>query len=140
MEYKKFGNQYVLRMDKGEEIVETLKKFCQEQNITLGWVKGIGAVNKAKIGLLKIEEKKYYSIELNGSYEITSLLGNISTMNGEVYLHLHINLSDEHYKTYGGHLNYAIISATGEIFIEAIDGMVDRQFSDEIGINLFKFD
>lgn len=140
MEYKKFGNTYVVRMDKGEEIVSTLKEFCQQQNIILGSIKGIGAVDKATIGLFKTDEKKYYSVELNGSYEITSLLGNISTMNGEVYLHLHINLSDEHYKTYGGHLNSAIISATGEIIIEAIDGMVDRKFNDDEGLNLLKFD
>ncbi|HHY77586.1 MAG TPA: DNA-binding protein [Clostridiales bacterium] len=140
MEYKKFGNKYLIRMDKGEEIVENLKKFCQDHNITLGWIKGIGAVSKAKIGLLRIDEKKYYSTELDGAYEITSLLGNVTTMKGEVYLHLHINLSDEDNKTYGGHLNYAIISATGEIFIEAVDGMVDREYSDEVGINLIKFD
>lgn len=140
MEYKKFGNHYLIRMDKGEEIVSTLKEFCQQQNITLGSIKGIGAVDKATIGLFKTNEKKYYSVELNGSYEITSLLGNISTMNGEVYLHLHINLSDEHYKTYGGHLNSAVISATGEIIIEAIDGMVDRKFNDDEGLNLLKFD
>lgn len=140
MEYKKFGNKYLIRMDKGEEIVENLKKFCQDHNITLGWIKGIGAVSKAKIGLLRIDEKKYYSTELDGAYEITSLLGNVTTMKGEVYLHLHINLSDEDNKTYGGHLNYAIISATGEIFIEAVDGMVDREYSDEVGINFIKFD
>lgn len=139
MEYKKFGNKYLIRMDKGEEVVETLKKFCQDHNITLGWIKGIGAVSKAKIGLLRIDEKKYYSTELDGAYEITSLLGNVTTMKGEVYLHLHISLFDEDNKTYGGHLNYAIISATGEIFIEAIDGMVDREYSDEVGINLIKF-
>ena len=31
MEYKKFGNKYVMRIDKGEEIVDTLKKFCQDE-------------------------------------------------------------------------------------------------------------
>ena len=31
MEFKKFGSKYVLRMDKGEEIVETLKKLCEER-------------------------------------------------------------------------------------------------------------
>lgn len=139
MEFKKFGNKYVIRMDKGEEIVETLKKFCEEEHITLGWVKGIGAVNKAIIGLFETSTKKYHSIELKGDHEITSLLGNISTMNNEVYLHLHINLADEEYKTYGGHLTSAVISATGEILVEAVDGEVDRSFSQEIGLNLYNF-
>lgn len=140
MEYKKFGSIYVLRMNKGEEIVETLKEFCIENGIKLGWIKGIGLVNKATIGLFETKTKEYHSIDLNGDYEITSLLGNISTMNGEVYLHLHINLADHEYKTYGGHLNSAVIGATGEFIIETINGTVDRIFNEEIGLNLFKFD
>ena len=37
------------------------------------------------------------------------------------------------------HLNRAIISATAEIQIQVIDGEIGREFSDEIGLNLFKF-
>jgi predicted DNA-binding protein with PD1-like motif len=139
MEYRKFGNKYVMRIDKGEEIVETLKKFCEDEQITLGWVKGIGAVNKATVGLFETESKKYHSTQLEGDHEITSLMGNISTMDGEVYLHLHINLSDGKYNTHGGHLTSAVISGTGEIVVEVIEGSVDRQFSEEIGLNLYKF-
>ncbi len=140
MEFKQFGNKYIIRMDKSEEVVETLKSFCQQQKITLGWVKGLGAVNRVKIGLFETGIKQYHSTIMEGDFEITSLLGNISTMKGEVYLHLHINLSDDQYKTYGGHLNEAVISATGEFLIEAIDGEVDREFSKEIGLNLYKLD
>jgi predicted DNA-binding protein with PD1-like motif len=139
MEYKKFGNKYVMRIDKGEEIVDTLKKFCQDEKIKLGFVNGIGAVNKVRVGLFDTKSKQYNSAQLEGDYEITSLLGNISTKDGEVYLHLHINLSDANYNTHGGHLNSAVISGTGEIIIETIEGSVERQFSEEIGLNLYKF-
>lgn len=106
MEYRKFGSKYVIRIDKGEEIVETLKKFCEDEQITLGWIKGIGAVDKATIGLFETEVKKYHSIQLEGDHEVTSLMGNISTMDEKVYLHLHINLSDKNYNTRGGHLTF----------------------------------
>ena len=139
MQFKKFGDKYIIRMDKGEEIVETLKKFCEDEKIKLGFIKGIGAVNKAVVGVFDTNTKQYYSTDLNGVYEITSLLGNISTMNGEVYLHLHINLSNKEYITCGGHLNSAIISATGEIMIEVIEGNVDREFNEKIGLNLYRF-
>lgn len=139
MEFKKFGDKYVIRLDKGEEVVESLKKFCRDEKVNLGFIKGIGATNKAVVGLFDTDTKQYISAELKGNYEITSLLGNISTMNGEVYLHLHINLADKEHKTYGGHLNSAIISATGEILVETIEGKVDREFSKDIGINLYKF-
>jgi predicted DNA-binding protein with PD1-like motif len=139
MEFRKFGNKYVVRMDRPEEVVSTLKQFCQAQGITLGWIMGIGAVNKVKVGLFETANREYHSSILEGDFEITSLLGNISTMNGEVYLHLHINLADKKHQTYGGHLNEAYISATGEFLIEAIDGNVEREFSEEVGLNLYKF-
>ncbi len=139
MEFTRFGNKYILRLDKGEEIVETLKKFCSEQGITLGWLKGIGAVGEATIGLFQTSKKEYHSVDLKGDFEITSLLGNISTMGGETYLHLHATLGDSEYRVRGGHFSRGVISATGEIMIEAIEGEVDREFNDEVGLNLYKF-
>ena len=138
MKFKKFKNKFIIRIDKGEEVVETLKKFCEDNKINLGSITGIGATNKATIGLFDVETKKYYSKELTGNYEITNLSGNISKMNNEVYLHLHINLSDSEHKSFGGHLNSAVVSATFEGIIEVIYGSVEREFSEEIGLNLYK--
>ena len=139
MDFRKFGTKYVVRLEKGEEVVESLKTLCRENNIRLGTVSGIGAVDKAIIGLFEPATKKYHPRELTRVMEITSLMGNISEMKGEVYLHLHITLADSSYQTFGGHLNSAVISATGEIVIDVIDGKVDRRFSEEIGLNLFEF-
>lgn len=139
MEYRKFGSMYVIRLDKGDEIVASLKSLCKSNSITLGWVSGIGAVNKATIGLFETETKRYLSSELSGDFEITALSGNISTMDGEIYLHLHATLSDIKHQTFGGHLNSAFISATGELIVSSIEGAVDREFSSEIGLNLMNF-
>jgi len=138
MNFKRFGEKFVIRIDKDEKIAETLTKICIENEIHLGMISGIGAVSKAKIGLFNSEEKKYYSTELSGDYEITSLNGNISTMNGKVYLHLHINLADEEHKVFGGHLNEAVVSATCEVMIEKIEGSIEREFDKETGLNLLK--
>ena len=35
MEYKKFNNQYVIRIDKGEEICAKLKEVAQKENRTM---------------------------------------------------------------------------------------------------------
>ncbi len=50
-------------------------------------------------------------------------------MNGETYLHLHINIADTKQNTFGGHLTSAVVSATLEVIIDVIDGEVDRKFS-----------
>lgn len=139
MEFKKFDSKYVIRLEKGEEIVESIKKLCEKEDIKLGTISGIGATNRAVIGLFETNTKEYHSKELTGDMEITSLVGNISQMDGEVYLHIHINLANEENKVFGGHLTSAIISATGEIVIDVIEGVVDRKFDEEVGLNLFKF-
>ncbi len=139
MQSKKFGSKYVVRLDKGEEIVETLKKFCRQNNIRLGSVIGIGAVGNIVLGLFETKTKVYHKKTLEGDFEIVPLVGNITTMKGETYIHLHINIGDSQQKSWSGHLNSAIVSATCEIIIDSIDGEVDRKFSEEIGLNLLEF-
>lgn len=39
----------------------------------------------------------------------------------------------------GGHLKRAMISVTCEMVITLIDGVVDREFVAELGLNQFKF-
>ena len=136
MKFKKIGSKWIVRIDKGEEIVETLKQFCKENKIKLGTISGIGATNRVTIGLFEIKSKQYHSQKLIGDYEITNLSGNVSTMNDEIYLHLHISLADSKYNAYGGHLNSAVISGTGEIVIEEIEDIIEREFNEEAGLNL----
>lgn len=138
MKYKRIENKIILRIDKGEEVIETLKKVCADENVKVGQVNALGAVNKVKIGLFNVETKEYHAQEFVGNFEIAPLYGNISTMNGELYLHLHINICNSEHKSFGGHLNYAYVSATCECIIEIIEGEVEREFSEEIGLNLFK--
>lgn len=138
MKYKKFGNKFIVKIEKGEEIVETIKKFCKEQKIMLGTVVGIGAANKITVGLFETKTKKYHSKEFRGDYEICPLYGNVSTMKADVYLHIHVNIADANHNSFGGHLNSAVCSATFEAVVENIKGKIDREFSEEIGLNLYK--
>jgi hypothetical protein len=139
VEYKKIQNNYIIRIDKGEEIVTKIKELCEKENINLGFISGIGATDNLEIGLFNTKTKQYYPSTLNGLYEITSIMGNVTTKDGEIYLHLHINVSDEDNNTYGGHLNKCYVSATAEIIINVVDGNINRKFDEEIGLNLLEF-
>jgi predicted DNA-binding protein with PD1-like motif len=139
MEYKKFGEKVFVRIDRGEEIVESLIQVCKKLNITAGTVTGIGATDKVIIGIFDVETKEYHSSELIGNHEIVPIIGNISTMNGQVYLHLHINLSNSEHKSFGGHLNSAIVSATFEGVIDIIGYKIERELDVSTGLNILKF-
>lgn len=139
MEYKRFDKDIVVRIDKGEEILEKIKEVAIRENIKLATVTALGATNEFTVGVFKTEEKKYYSNSFQGDFEIVSLTGSINTMNDQFYTHIHMSAGDEKGNVYGGHLNKAIVSATCEMFIHVIKGKVDRELNKDIGLNLFKF-
>lgn len=140
MEFRKFENQYVIRLDKGEEVVSSLTRLCKQEKIALASVSAIGATNQVTVGLFDTVNKKYESRTLTGDMEITSLLGTVSLKDGETYLHLHINVADKEQHVFGGHLNEAYISATCEMIVTAINGKVERKLDESIGLNLYLFD
>lgn len=139
MDYRRFGSKIVARIDKGEEILEKLKEIALKENIKLAGVSALGATNDFTVGVYKVDEKKYYSNEFKGNFEIVSLTGTVNTMNGELYSHIHMSAGNDRGEVFGGHLNKAVVSATCEMIIDIIDGRVDRRYSEEIGLNLFEF-
>lgn len=139
MDYKRFGNTIIARMDKGEEILEQLEVISHKENIRLASVSALGATNDMTVGVFRTEEKKYYANHFTGDMEIVSLTGTVSTMNGSYYAHLHMSAGDTEGHVFGGHLNRCIISATCEMVIQVIDGEVDREFNKEVGLNTFRF-
>ena len=139
MEYNRFGNNIVVRMDRGEDIVEQVKVLAEREQIRLASVQALGAVNDFTVGVFNTETKVYGSNRFQGPYEIVSLTGTIDTMDGKFYTHLHMSAGNAQGQVFGGHLNRAVISATCEMIVTVIDGQVDRQFSEEIGLNLLKF-
>lgn len=139
MEYRRFNNTIVCRIDRGEEILDKIKEVALKENIKLANVNALGATNEFTVGVFKPEEKKYYSNEFKGDFEIVSLTGTINTMNGEFYTHIHMSAGNDKGEVFGGHLNKAVVSATCEMIINIIDGLVDRKFDEDIGLNLFKF-
>ena len=139
MEYRRFGNTIVARIDRGEEILAAVRKIAGAEHIQLASVSALGATNDFTVGVYNVDEKQYHANDYKGNFEIVSLTGTINTMDGEFYTHLHMSAGDEKGQVFGGHLNRAVVSAVCEMVITVIDGVVDRRFSEEIGLNLFRF-
>ena len=139
MEYRRFGNTIVARIDRGEEILAAVREIAGAEHIQLASVSALGATNDFTVGVYNVDEKQYHANDFKGNFEIVSLTGTINTMDGAFYTHLHMSAGDEKGQVFGGHLNRAVVSAVCEMVITVIDGVVDRRFSEEIGLNLFRF-
>lgn len=139
MNYQRNGQNLIIRLDPGEEVIATLTEIVQKESVRLANVTGIGAVNDATVGTYAVAEQTYRKQNLQGDMEIVSLNGTVSEMEGEAYLHLHAVLGDIDGKVTGGHLNQAVISGTGEIVMTLIDGAVDRKRDEKVGLNILDF-
>jgi predicted DNA-binding protein with PD1-like motif len=129
----------IARIDKGEEILSVITKIIEKENIKLGSVSAVGAINYLKAGLFEPKEKNYLVNVFEKDMEIVSFIGNITAMNGKPYIHVHIAAADSVGKTVGGHLSAAVVSLTAEMIINIYNGEVGRAFDGDIGLNLLKF-
>lgn len=136
MRYRRTGSMIILRIDRGEEIVTTLIAFCTDQKIGLATVQGIGAAGQVVIGLFETATQEYHTVTLSGDHEITALAGSITTKDNHPYLHLHATISDASHRAFGGHLSSAVVSGTCEVFIQILDGTVNRTFDAGVGLNI----
>ena len=139
MEYRRFGQTIVARLDRGEEILEQIRAIAEAESIQLASVSALGAVNDFTVGVFHTQAKQYQANAFQGDHEIVSLTGTINTMDGHFYAHLHMSAGNAQGQVFGVHLNRAVVSATCEMVIRCIDGQVDRAFDPEIGLNLFRF-
>lgn len=131
-------NKYVLRFDRGEEVVSLLKRFCEEENILSASFTGIGAVSQVKLGWYDVENKEYERKEFQEKLEIISLVGNTAKMKGEVIVHVHGSFGTKEFKSIAGHVDEMTVSATCEIVLKKFEGQIEREYNEEIGLNLMK--
>lgn len=130
------GKDYVLRLERGEDVIESLLKFAADHGPMLASVAGLGAVDQCRLGLYSLSERQYLEKSFEGDFEMLVLNGNISTKDGAPYVHVHMVIGDRDMNVKGGHLAAARISVTSEIFIKVFDGLLDREADPEIGINM----
>jgi len=130
------NNQHLLRFDTGEEVLGLLQDYCQKENIEAGVLWGVGAVDEITISWYNLEEKKYHDHELKKRLEVSALHGNISLKEGKPIVHAHGSFSDFELHSRSGHAKKMIVSATVEIFIQQLEGKIERKPDEKTGLHL----
>ncbi|HEV8601740.1 MAG TPA: PPC domain-containing DNA-binding protein [Patescibacteria group bacterium] len=132
------GNQYVLRFERGEELIEGLKQFCEEQKITAGFFVGLGACSYLKLAFYNLLTKQYEEREFNETLEIASLTGNVAVLNEQLIIHAHGTFSDKTLVAIAGHVSKLIIGGAGEIKFDKFDTTMKRKSDAITGLNLLE--
>lgn len=143
MEYRRFGSEYYVRLDKGDEIISSLAEICAKEGIRAGSVKGIGGCGEATVGVFDIGKKAYDEHTVNAMLEMISLDGNITEYEGKPYIHAHASFAyheDGEIRQLSGHLISAVICLTGELVITPAEGCIKRRYIEDLGIRIWEFE
>lgn len=140
MEYweTRLGRIIVFRCDRGEDLLKTIEKVANENNVVNGViVSAIGTLGKCRIHRVTSKglppEEEY--IEIDGPLEVNSVDGIIA--NGK--LHAHISVSDSK-ATYGGHLEPGspVLYLAEIVLAEMIGVLFNREFDEKTRLSLLK--
>ena len=144
MDYKKYGQTYYVRIDKGEEIVKSLLSICEREKIQSATFGGIGGCSQAEIQTFIPSTGAFETEEIRAMLELVSLNGNIvSDEGGALYHHTHAMFSyreNGEHKQAGGHLKSATVLYTAEIELRPVtDGVILRKPDPETGTGFWSF-
>ena len=131
-------DKYLIRLVKGEEINGAIKKFCEKLKIKNAEILGIGSIENPTLAHYRVDIKKYKEKIFNGIFELTSLIGNVAIFEEKPLVHIHVAISDEEMRSFGGHLVKGCVSATVEIVLNAFDSKHTKSYDKEIGLKLWK--
>jgi predicted DNA-binding protein with PD1-like motif len=134
--YTVLDADYVIRLEAGERIVENLRSLCERDRIGSGFFNGLGAVREAELGHFDPATGGYSWTKLSGSYEIVSLYGNITVVDGKPFIHAHASLGDKTFVVRGGHLKEAVVSVTCEVTLTRFKDDIGRKKDEATGLFL----
>ena len=126
------SKQYIIKINRGEEILTTLTKFCQDNQIFSGSLLGIGAAGEIDLAHYSVATKQYSKQTFTGEHEVTSLTGIIT----DKKIHIHATIANNQFQTFAGHLNRMVISGACEIHLLAGAESIGRLLDDETGLEL----
>lgn len=138
MRAQKTSGGFVVVLERGENVIETLTNFCMKENIMAGVFQGIGAVERVKIGYYDLGKKEYFFRDETGIFEVASMQGNVALVDGKPFIHAHAVLSrcDATCECIGAHIKEAFVAVTLEIYLTPLDISVSRKLNNDIGLKL----
>ena len=144
MEYRKYGETWYVRMDRGDEIIGGILELCRKEGIASAVFSGIGGCSAAEIQTFLPETGAFETQKLTGMLELVSMNGSVGMdADGLLYQHTHAAFS---YKAGGrhcmaaGHMKSITVLYTAEIELRpVIGGEISRKRDEETGTAFWSF-
>jgi len=129
---------FLLVLKKGEDLKKSIERCAINAKLKSASISGLGALQNTTLNYFNHAKKTYQKKRYPQFLELLAINGNLSTLNGKPFTHLHVTLSDANYHTIGGHLDNAQVGATVELTIVPVENALVRKYDEQTGLMLIK--
>ena len=127
---------FILALTMGENLFEGILRCANAAELNSASISGLGALDDVTVAYYNLQTKQYQTKLFKGMYELISLNGNITLVEGKRFIHIHAALGTEEYDVVGGHIMDAIVGPSAEITIIPLSGDIDREYAAATGLKL----
>lgn len=140
MQVRDVETGFMLKLSRGEKVMETLAQFCEKRAIKGGFLHALGAVKNTEIGYYSLEKREYFFKTIPEEREVASMTGNIALVDGKPFIHAHAVLSamDEGLSCIGAHIKEAEVAVTLEVYLTPFATPFARAYDEETGLKLLQ--
>jgi uncharacterized protein len=133
------GKTTFVRLTHGADLLDELSTACAGLGARAGTLEVIGAVSTLVLGYYDQDRKEYASLSFDGAWEIASGVGNISVLDDEPFVHLHVVASGDDGRCVGGHLMPGCTVFAAEASITTLEGHAppERELDGATGLKLW---
>jgi uncharacterized protein len=138
MRFQRFDDRYIVRLEPGEQVMESLTAFLREQAIPFASISAAGAVEWVRLGYWNAETKQYEYHDLAEQLEVVSFQGNAARKDGAPFLHIHGVFGRRDFSVCGGHVKEARVRPTLEVWLRTESITVQRRRDPATGLDLLE--
>jgi predicted DNA-binding protein with PD1-like motif len=120
--------QVVLVFDPGDEVVEQLTTWCNEQRTTAARLTGIAGSSAATLAWFDWQAHGCLEIAVAEQVELLALTGDVAEQDGKASVHAHVVLGRRDGATCGGHLMDAHVRPTLELVVDEVPARLRRRY------------
>lgn len=137
MKYEIIPSGFILRFEKGDEILHSISKFIQGQNLSSCTIQAIGSIQNPILAYYDLSTKKFTEKKFQGEYELLPCIGSVAFENDTPIIHLHASLSNSNFDVIGGHIKEMTTNATCEVFLFSLEHKLLKSYNNEVGLKLY---
>jgi len=124
----------LIRLEHGEDIMDSIKQTIKEERSTMIIFSGLGMISEFELGYF--DRGNYLRRSYVEPHELLALQGTIAT-EGEPRIHIHATVANKEHDAFGGHLMRGKAWMSNEIGLVRLERLISiRSLDSEKGVGI----